>query len=161
MSDTYQVRDGSRLITFDGVLLGYISSQRASNPRWTEMTIYKTAGGSYVLEKVGKSLVTHMPGCKEIKGRYPRFQEAHPGDDPDDGYVYCACVPSTYDFTRLLAEEDRYWAMVAQEPARVVDALHRKREGEQHLPRIALQLLEQVSLADPSFGMDWRVERIA
>lgn len=161
MSAKYQVRDGSRLITFDGAQLGHISSQREHNPRWTEMTVYKTIGGSYVLEKVGKSLVTHMPGCPEIVGKYPRFQEAHPGDDPDDGYVYCGCVPEEFDFTKLLAEEDRYWAMVAQEPARVVDALHRRREGEQHLPRISLLLLKEVSEADPDFGMDWQVEHIA
>jgi hypothetical protein len=161
MGDTYQVRDGPRLITFDGVLLGFVSSQRTGNPRWTEMSIYKTTGGTYVLEKVGRSTVTHMPGCPDIVGKIPRFQEVHAGDDPDVGYQYHTCVPQEYDFTRLLAEEDRYWAMVAEEPARVTEALYRRREGERHLPRISLDLLEVVSRSDPSFGMDWRVERIS
>jgi hypothetical protein len=161
MTDTYQVRDGSRLITFTGQRLGFISSQRDGNPRWTEMSVYKTDGGTYVLEKVGKSLVMHWPGCPDIKGEIPRFQEAHPGDDPDDGYTFHDCVPEEYDFTKLLVEEDRYWSMVADMPERVVEALYRRREGSTHLPRIAMDLLEQVSTSDPAFGLGWRVAQIS
>lgn len=157
---TYQVRDGSRLLTFEGELLGSISSRR-DDPRWTEMAVYRTVGGSYVLEKVGRSVLTHMPGCPEIIGNIPRFQAAHPGDDPDDGYVYHHCVPDIYDFTQLLVEEDRYWAVIAKDPANIVDALYRRRQGTRHLPRIGIELLEQVSEADPQFGAQWRVEHIA
>lgn len=158
---THQVRDGSRLLTFEGELIASISSEKDDSARWTEMSLYRTAGGSYVLEKVGRSVVTHVPGCPEILGDIPRFQAAHPGDDPDYGYVYHDCVPEEYNFTTLLVEEDRYWATRAEDPASIVDALYRRRAGSKHLPRISIELLEKVSRNDPSFGSEWRVEHIA
>jgi hypothetical protein len=157
---THQVRDGSRLLQFEGEVLGSISSQR-EDPRWTEITLYRTVGGFYVLEKVGRSVVTHMPGCPEIRGEIPRFQAAHPGDDPDFGYEFHRCVPDEYDFTELLVEEDRYWAFQTREPAEVVEALYRKRQGSRHLPRIGIDLLEQVTRTDPMFGSAWMTEHIA
>jgi len=157
---TYQVRDGARLLSFEGELLGTISSRRG-DPRWTEMTLYRTAKGQYILEKVGRSVMMHMPGCSEIIGDIPRFQTEHPGDDPDVGYVYHGCVPEEYDFTRLLVENNRYWATVVDDPEKIVEALYRRRKGTRHMPRIGLDLLEQVSLKDPSFGDSWRVEYIS
>ena len=155
------VRDGSRLISFEGRLLSTVSSERPGTPRWTEMRLFRTVGGSYVLEKVGRSIMTHMPGCSRIIGRIPRFQEAHPGDDPEDGYWYCDCVPEEYDLTQLLAEEDRYWAVIADQPERVVEALYRKKEGSRYLPRISLDLLERAADSDPSLGDAYLVEKIS
>jgi hypothetical protein len=125
------------------------------------MSVYLTVGGSYVVEKVGRSIVTHMPGCPEIIGKLPRFQAAHPGDDPDEGYEYHDCVPTEYDFTVLLAEEDRYWAIVANNPTKIVDALYRHRDGTRHLPAISRTLLDQVVDNHPDFGTSWKTERIA
>jgi hypothetical protein len=157
---THQVRDGTRLLSFEGDVLATISSQR-DDPRWTEMTLYRTVSGVYILEKVGRSVVTHMPGCSEIRGTIPRFQAAHPGDDPDEGYTYHRCVPEEYDFTALLVEEDRYWAFQTREPEDIVEALYRKRAGSRHLPRIGIDLLEQVSQSYPAFGDAWRVEHVS
>lgn len=158
---TYQVRDRSRLLSFTGTQLATVSSrQDPSQTRWTEMSLYVTDGGSYVLEKVGRSIVTHSPGCSAIIGSIPRFQDAHPGDDPDIGYAYHDCVPDEYDFTRLLAEEDRYWAVIAEDPRRIVEALYRRQDTMRYLPRVGIRLLEQASLADPLIADSWQVERI-
>ena len=162
----HQVRDGIKLLRFNGVLLGHVSSQN-DQPRWTEMSVYKTSpltehpDGMYVLEKVGRSVLTHAPGCGDIIGNIPRFQAAHPGDDPDIGYEYHHCVPEEYDFPSLLVEEDRYWATQCATSDAVVEALYRRRGDSRHLPRISLDLLEQVERADPAFGNMWRVEFIA
>jgi len=162
----YQVRDGLKLLRFNGVLLGHVSSQQ-DQPRWTEMSVYKTkplpghVNGLYVLEKVGRSVLTHVPECKEMFPNLPRFQAAHPGDDPDIGYEYHDCVPDEYDFPSLLVEEDRYWATQCNTSEAVVEALYRRRGNSQHLPRISLDLLEIVERADPTFGDMWRVEYIA
>lgn len=155
------VNNGSLRISFEGELLGKISSRKPHSTRWTEMSVYHTVGGKYVLEKVGRSIVTHVPGCTEIIGDIPRFQAAHPGDDPDVGYEYHSCVGDEYDFTTLLVEEDRYWSTIADHPSSIVDALYRRKNGSRHLPRISLDLLELISSADPSFGSSWRIEHIA
>lgn len=159
--DMHQVRNGPRLLTFEGHLLGHVSSKRPGVYRWTDLTLYLTEGGSYVLERVGRSVVTHMPDCGEIRGKLPRFQDAHPGDDPDYGYHYHACVPETYDFTQLLVEEDWYSAITSEEPEKIVDVLEYKKNGTRSLPRLSTSLLEMCCERYPTFGDFWRVDTIA
>ncbi len=161
MPEQHQVRDGPRLIQFNGSMLGSVTSRRGDAPRWTELRLYKTESSTYVLEKVGRSIVMHMPGCSEILGQIPRFQDAHPGDDPDVGYEYHACVPEEYDFTALLVEEDRYWAVITEDPQMVVEALYRRKGSARHLTRSALDLLAQVGSRDPVLEQAWRVEHIS
>ncbi len=162
MTSTHQVRDGSRLLTFEGARLGTVTSKRDGVPRWTEMSVFKTVGGQYVLEKVGRSVVTHMPGCPEILNPpLPRFQTEFPGEDPDEGFEFHECVPEEYNFPQLLVENQRYWATISSEPSEIVDALYRRRDGgTRQLPRISIILLEEVTATDPDFGDDWRVEKI-
>lgn len=159
-----QVRDGNRLLTFDGHLLASISSRTDERDRWTEMRVYQTAGGSYILEKVGRSMRLHMPGCADILKDLPLFQQAHPGEDPEEGYSWCdVCSPpigEEYDFTQLLAEEDRYWATVSEDHKVIIDALYRKRAGYTRLPRISIDLLNKLCLVDPAFEV-WRTEKVS
>ena len=159
-----QVRDGNRLLTFDGELLASITSREQSKDRWTEMRVYKTHGGSYILEKVGRSVRLHMPGCGDIINDLPLFQQEHPGDDPEVGYSWCErCSPpigEEYDFPSLLVEQDRFWATISTDPSVIIDALWRKREGYRRLPRISVQLLNDLCLVDPAFEV-WRVEKVS
>jgi len=160
-----QVRDGSRLLTFDGELLASISSRDTpEKDRWTDMRVFRTTGGSYVLEKVGRSTRLHMPGCPDIINELPLFQQAHPGEDPEAGYSWCEiCSPPVgeeYDFPSLLVEADRYWATISTDPEVIIDALWRKREGYRRLPRISVQLLTALSGVDPAFEV-WQTERVS
>ncbi len=160
-----QVRDGNRLLTFDGELLASISSRESvSKDRWTDMSVYRTTGGSYILEKVGRSVRLHMPGCSEIINDLPLFQQEHPGEDPEEGYSWCeACSPpigEEYDFPSLLVESNRYWATISTDPEVIIDALWRKREGYRRLPRISVQLLTDLCLVEPAFET-WRTERVS
>lgn len=158
---TYQVRDGMRLISFSGEVLGESSSRRAGVYRWTDMTLFHTEGGSYVLEKVGRSVMCHDPSCTEVSN-LPRFQVEYPGKDPDiDEFQYHECVPEEYDYTTLLVEENRYWALVTKDPHAVVQALQRWRDGVVTLPRISKALLEEVATTHPEFNQYWQVEHIA
>lgn len=161
MTTQHQVRDADRLITFEGRLLGHVSSKRTGVPRWTEMSMYLTVGGLLVLEKVGRSTVCHYPGCTTTSG-LPRFQDAHPGADPDIGFTYHEeCVPEEYDFPSLLVESDRYWAKVTNSPEEIVTALERRRDGVVSLPRIGSDLLSQAMETYPDFGDFWRVTHIS
>lgn len=160
-----QVRDGKRLLTFDGELLASISSRDSyDKDRWTDMAVYRTTGGSYILEKVGRSTRLHMPGCKDILKELPLFQQAHPGEDPESGYSWCElCSPpigEEYDFPSLLVEEDRYWATLSPDAEVIIDALWRKREGYRRLPKISVDLLTELTLVDPAFAV-WQTERIS
>lgn len=160
MAETYEVRSLAKVFTFDGTKLGWVSSRREDSPRWTEMAIYLTLDGKYVLEKIGRSLVTHMPGCPEIKGTLPRFQDTHPGADPDEEFEYHDCVPEFYDFTELLVEIDREWGMVSEDPQKIIEAMRvRNRDGHSHLPKTAQNLLDHVAKVDEGFHEAWAVPR--
>ena len=152
MTTTYQVRDGStRVIEFDGALLGEVSSRRAQAPRWTELRLFRTEAGSYVLEKVGASVVVHAPGCPDMIGTLPRFQQMNPGADPSDGsWWFCETCGdrAVRDITKLLVEANRYWAIIAEDPARIVDALYRRKNGARSMPRMSLDLLDEAGRND-------------
>lgn len=159
---TYDVRDGStRTIRFQGQLLGEVSSRRAQAPRWTELRLYKTEAGAYVLEKVGASVVVHAPNCPDILGTLPRFQEINPGADPSDGTWWfcerCGDI-AVRDITTLLVESNRYWAIISDDPAQIVDSLYRRKDGARSMPRMSLDLLDEASRADPAILDSFREE---
>lgn len=165
MSQThYRVRDGqTRIIEFDGTLLGEVSSRRAQGPRWTELRLYKTDAGVYVLEKVGASVVIHAPGCPDMIGNLPRFQDQHPGADPsDDSWWLCErCMSNpqaTRDITKLLVETNRHWAIISENPAEIVDALYRRKNGARSMPRMSLDLLDEAGKTDPAILDSFRAE---
>jgi hypothetical protein len=160
----YQVRDGAtRVVEFDGQLLAEVSSRRANAPRWTELRLYKTDGGMYVLEKVGASVVVHAPGCPDMIGSLPRFQDEHPGADPSDGqWWFCErCGEmAVRDITRLLVESNRYWSIISEDPSQIIDALYRRKAGARSMPRMSLDLLDEAGKADPTILDAFRVEYV-
>jgi hypothetical protein len=162
MSQTFKVRDGqTRIIEFDGQRLGEVSSRRSQAPRWTELRLYRTDAGVYVLEKVGASVVVHAPGCSDILNPLPRFQEMHPGADPSDGtWWFCErCGDlAVRDITKLLVESNRYWAIIAEDPAQIVDSLYRRKNGARSMPRMSLDLLDEAGRCDPTILDSFKAE---
>lgn len=163
MAESIEVRDGARRITFDGQLIGSASSRRHDSPRWSEYKLYKTVSDTYVLEKVGRSIVVHMPGCSEIISQLDRFQNRHPGSDPADGWWFCEnCTADGHNITALLVENDRSWVTITDDPREVIDALYRRKGGARSLQRISLALLEQASRADDKISSAfYTTERLA
>lgn len=49
--------NSSSIVEFEGEKICDVSSNRSTNPRWTEFHGYKTTGGNYIVEKVGMSAV--------------------------------------------------------------------------------------------------------
>lgn len=161
MSELLEVRDGSRRITFEGEMIAFVSSAGNSKPRWSEYKLYKTVTGTYVLEKVGRSIVVHMPGCPEIIDTLNRFQEENPGRDPTDGWWFCeSCTRGRVDITALLVEHNRHWVTISEDPNHIIDALYRRKEGARHLPRLSLELLDSAARVDEAISEAFRVERI-
>jgi hypothetical protein len=167
MTEQFSVRDGhdghTRNLVFDGELIGEVSSRRQQGPRWTELRLYKTQADAYVLEKVGMSVVVHGPGCPEIRGKLPRFQATYPGADPADGSWWICDVCGTdavRDITSLLVETNRHWAIIAEDPAQIVDALYRRKLGARSMPRMSIDLLDQAGKVDPAILDSFRSEYV-
>lgn len=145
------VQDGFRKIRFNGDLLARASSERPKPRRWTDLALYRTDGGTYILAKVGASRVMHVRDCPDVVEDLPRFQEVFPGEDPDDPkFQYDDCVPEVYDFPSLLVEKDRHWAQISDNPTSVIRSLMRYKDHARWLPRLSMQLLERASELDPA-----------
>lgn len=158
----YTVRDGrTRVIEFDGELLADVSSRRPGAPRWTELRLYRTDGGVYVLEKIGASTVLHATDCTEPMNPLPRFQDQYPGQDPTDGsFWWCEVCGerAALDITALRVEEYRYWGSIAEDPAEIIGQLYRRKDGARAMQRMSLDLLEEAGERDEAVRDAYRRE---
>ncbi len=154
----YQVKDGSRTLQFNGRLLGESSSWRRGSTRWIEFSLYKTDNGSYVLSRVGVSLVFHGAACALVK-RYGLVESSI--DILDDDAIPCEeCNPS-FELPLIFPEKNRTWAQVSEDPEAVLEALYKYDQGgARYLTHVAQRLLEAASKNDEKIDLIYRVETI-
>ena len=154
----YEVRDGARTLTFEGALLGESSSYRRGSTRWIEFELYKTESGSYVLSRVGVSLVFHSGAC-ELVNKYG-LHDASVEDLSEDATPCEQCSP-TFEAQLVFPEKYRYWAQVSDDPQAVLDALYKYDEGgARYLTWVARRVLEEAADNDPEIDSVYRVEHI-
>lgn len=162
MGDTaWSVRDGARLISFDGVRLAEVSSARSTSPRWTEMVLYKTESGRYVLSKIGRTKVLHQAGCPAIMGRLNLYMDEFPNTAPEEGnFDFHTCVGESYYLDELLVEQTRYWAFIGETAEAIVKALYNSKGDVRFLPRMSINLLEEAMLRDNAIAEAYGNERV-
>lgn len=154
----FQVQDGSRILQFNGKVLGESSSWRKGSTRWIEFSLYKTESGSYVLSRVGVSLVYHGAACALVK-RYG-LSEASPSTLSKDAIPCEECDPST-DLPLIFPEKDRTWAQVSDDPEAVLEALYKYDQGgARYLTNVAKRLLEEASKLDKKIQDIYKIEMI-
>jgi len=154
----YYVKDGSRTLQFDGTLLGKSSSWRRGSTRWIEFELYKTQSGSYILSRVGVSLVYHGAACALVK-RYG-LTESSPEVLDKDALPCEECSP-TEEADLVFPEKHRYWAQVSEEPIAVLEALYKYDQGgARYLTNVAQRLLENASDIDKAIESIYRIEMI-
>lgn len=144
----YRVQDGSRTLTFEGELISESSSARDGAPRWTELALYKTASGKYIVTQIGRSVVLHDKNCPRIQSNgLKTFLTAHPDEDPDD-WTLDECIPEEYDLGDIVVEETRRWTAVTESPAAAIECLYKTRDGARSLSWLANMLFEQAAMKD-------------
>jgi hypothetical protein len=155
----HEVRDGSRTLQFDGTLLASSTSRRHDSLRWIEFQLYKTKNGSYVLSRVGVSLVYHGAACQLVK-RY-KLIEASSNILSADSAPCEECYPDD-TLPVIFPEKDRTWAQVSDEPEAVLEALYKYDNGggARYLTNVAQRLLEEASERDRGIESVYRVEMI-
>jgi hypothetical protein len=154
----HYVKDGSRTLQFNGTLLGKSSSWRRGSTRWIEFELYKTESGSYILSRVGVSLVYHGAACTLVK----RYGLSESGVDTlnADALPCEECSP-TEEADLVFPEKHRYWAQVSEEPDAVLDALYKfDQGGARYLTNVAQRLLEDASEKDEAIESVYRIEMI-
>lgn len=154
-----EVKDGTRILKFNGKLLGKSSSWRRGSNRWIEFELYKTDNGSYVLSRVGVSVIYHAGACHLVK-RYG-LQEQLTDEVSGADVVPCdECRPSLMAEV-IFPEKNRYWAQVSEDPNAVLEALYKyDNGGARYLTHVAQRLLEQASETDKGIESVYRIEMI-
>lgn len=154
----FEVRDGARTLQFNGKLLGKSSSYRRGSNRWIEFSLYKTESGSYVLSRVGVSLIYHGAACPLVK-RYD-LQELDFTLLTKSATACEQCNP-TEEADLIFPEKDRFWAQVSNEPSAVLDALYKYDDyGSKYLTYVAQKLLESSGRNDKAIDDIYKFEQI-
>jgi len=154
----FEVKDGNRLLQFDGILLGESSSRNRSSERWIEFKLYRTESGSYVLSRVGASLTFHAGNC-HLVDKYKLSDMLVTKLDPNA--IGCQECQPTFEAPIVYPEKFRYWAQVSDEPDAVLEALYKyDRGGTRYLTNVAQRLLENAADLDDGIESVYRVEII-
>lgn len=158
MTKSFEVKDGSRILKFNGRILGESSSWHRKSNRWIEFTLYKTENGSYVLSRIGVSLIFHGAACDSTE-KYI-LVEVSPDDLSDDAIPCSECQPSTH-LPFVFPEKYRYWAQVNESPEVILQSLYKyDRNGMRYLTKVAERLLEDAAYNDQKIDYFYRMSEI-
>jgi hypothetical protein len=153
-----EVKDGARTLQFNGRLLGKSSSYRRGSTRWIEFELYRTESGSYILSRVGVSIIYHGAACPLVK-RYG-LQEVEFSTLNQNALPCEECDPSE-EAELVFPEKYRYWAQVSDDADAVLDALYKYDDGgARYLTNVAQRLLEDASKNDSKIDSVYRIELI-
>jgi hypothetical protein len=120
--------------------------------------LYKTDNGSYVLSRVGVSIIYHGAACPLVK-RYS-LNEVNATELIDNAIPCLECNPSP-SAVMVFPEKYRYWAQVSDDPNAVLEALYKYDDGgARYLTKVAERLLEDASEIDKGIESIYRVELI-
>lgn len=154
----YEVKDGSRTLQFEGALLGDSSSSRYGSTRWIEFKLYKTTSGSYILSRIGVSMVYHGASCPLVR-KYGLTEVTF--NKLAKGAVVCEQCEPDDSVDLVFPEKYRYWAQVSEEPTAVLEALYKYDDGgARYLTNVAQRLLEEASSKDSGIESVYKIEVI-
>lgn len=156
----HQVRDGNgnRVLKFEGELLAESSSRQPGQLRWVEFQLYRTKSGSYVLSRVGRTLLFHDTSCAIVQRNHIKPSSA---DELEDDHVPCDECRPYYDEDEVAIEKPRYFALVSDHPDAILEALYKyDNSGARYLTLVAQRLIEKAGELDARLDKAYRVEYI-
>lgn len=154
----HQVRDGKRVLQFDGEQLAESSSELPGINRWVEFKLYRTKTGNYVLSRIGQTRLYHALDCAIV--RRNNLKSSGP-EELVPGLIPCnECNPDDYA-DEYAIEQPRYFALVAEDPEGVLDALYKyDQAGARYLTKVAERLLEDAATHDARLDKAYSTETI-
>jgi hypothetical protein len=152
------IKDGNRTLQFNGRVLAKSTSKRRDSVRWIEFELYQTESGSYILSRVGVSVVFHGAACALVK-RY-NLQEALTSELDLNATPCEECDPD--DSVELVfPEKYRHWAQVTDKPEVVLESLYKYDDnGTKYLTSVAERLLQEAAKLDSDIANVYNYEII-
>jgi hypothetical protein len=168
-SREFQLYDRERPIRFRGIQLAFASSDNDDRPkqRWYEITIYKTVGGNYVAQRVGKSRVYHSI---DSDCRVPTHDVITVADLDDDEIPCPVCRPPDRETLmdgeiniELRGEVDRPTVEVWPDPAKLIKNLYVRDKdlNAYRLPKVVRRALSMASRVDEGIQEAYATEYVA
>ena len=138
----FTIYDKGRQLDFEGYKLSTSSSYVHGKSRWFVVTLYKTAGGKYIVAGSGKSNVVHKPECGLMKEKGVVTTHANVRSVGCD-----TCRPNLSG--PVVHEIDREWAQVSDDPRAIIERLRlRDGDGVWYLPKTSTTALLQAAELD-------------
>lgn len=154
----FEVKDGNRTLQFNGRVLAKSTSKRRGSVRWIEFELYQTESGSYILSRVGVSVVFHGAACSLVK-RY-NLQEAPTVELHLDATPCEECDPDD-SIELVFPEKYRHWAQVTDNPEAVLESLYKYNyNGTKYLTFVAERLLQEAAKLDSDIANVYNYEII-
>jgi hypothetical protein len=121
-----------------------------------EFNLYLTVGGSYVLERIGHSLIFHDIGCDVVDRSGLKFR---PEDQIGPEHIPCEqCEPDPRDPEDIIViEKPRFFGLWSETPEAVLESLYGSRN---YLTKVAERLIEDATEFDQRLERAYRVEHI-
>jgi hypothetical protein len=153
-----EVKDGDRTLQFNGRLLAKSSSKRRDSTRWIEFELYMTESGSYILSRVGVSLVFHGAACLLVK-KYG-LQEKSNSELMANAIPCEECNPDD-TISLIFPEKYRHWAQISEKADAVLEALYKYDDnGARYLTGVAQRLMQEAAKVDLSIASVYNYEII-
>lgn len=162
-----------REVRFVGEELGSATSRVGRDEdaiRWTEVVVFKTRAGQYVLQRVGASSVYHG-GPRECGGsRGERVRTAtlpkRLGSEKTEDLVACpVCQPGPWHLLdQVIVERDVSTVTVAEDADALVTAAHSRDRDDPHvlfLSKTAERALRAAAERDPEVREAFLVQEVA
>jgi hypothetical protein len=147
-----------RLTLFTGELLVQDSTSHSPDkPTWTETSIYRTAGGAYVLDTWNRSRYFHASrNCSRLRDR-----TVEPVTQTDT-WVCNKCVPENHSLRGGYREADRHSVTVCDGPEELIVALSTvdQRTGLPTHGSFSQKLLRDVSMVDEKVASTWMIRDV-
>lgn len=155
----YTVKDGDRTLKFEGTELASSSSKSRGKYRWVEFKLFKTAGGDYVLYRLGATLYYHSGFCDVVRRN---SIDPLPAEVISHNLQPCErCSPQRDVDTLLYPEISRHWAQVSTSADGVVASLKKYDDnGTEYLTGVARRLLEEAAKKDEGISQAFYTEWI-
>lgn len=147
----FNIRDNQRPLTFTGYLLAESDSQSGNDVRWTELTLYRTSSGRYIVQKIGRSDVYHSDECtRRSKGEKHYNLEAGilANDRSMDDCEPCETCNPTPETSPVWMERDIHSATTFATVEDAIRSLYRVDDGIPRLSHVAQALLNKASETD-------------
>lgn len=159
---SYRLKDKLDDVEFVGEQIAFATTETATSTRWTEVTIYRTIGQQYVIQRVGRSVLYHLHDGVCNTGIPTAYADIPQGDED---LVPCdRCNPPDVDDLEIDElvdlELDRYNVDICQADEVATKLQLSRPDGSTFMSQVAGRALAQALAADPALRQSVTVRKV-